>query len=155
MSNTEKQRHRRRTLRHHPTRERIVDALRSAGVPLSPARLSEVTGETLGATAYHVRTLRDAGIVVMADEGRVRGAVEHFYALAADEDATADWNDPVAKLQAACDALTLPNPRGGLPSPASLDEHARDELVALLDKIRPKVHKIVSDAANRHTAPKA
>jgi DNA-binding transcriptional ArsR family regulator len=41
-------------------------------------------GATLGAVAYHCRALRDAGIVRLAREGRVRGAVEHHYTLTAD-----------------------------------------------------------------------
>ena len=87
------QQQRRSTLRPHPARDQIVDAMRSYGQPISPTRLAEVTGNTLGSVAYHVRTLLAAGVVELAEEGRVRGAVEHFYALVPDNEA--EINDPL------------------------------------------------------------
>ena len=47
-------------------RDQIVDAMRSYGQPISPTRLAEVTGNTLGSVAYHVRTLLGAGVVTLA-----------------------------------------------------------------------------------------
>ena len=85
MATTKRQmEHRRATLRPHPVRDQIVDVMRSYGKPISPTQLSRITGGTLGSVAYHVRTLTAAGVVVLADEGRVRGAVEHFYMLVLD-----------------------------------------------------------------------
>src|ERR1700712_5716864 len=130
------QQQRRKTLRPHPTRDQIVDAMRSYGKPISPTRLSEVTGNTLGSVAYHVRTLLAAGVVTLAEEGRVRGAVEHFYALVPDNEA--DLNDPLVGLQKLCGALTLPAANGGYPQPIELDAQARTELQKLLDTLRPK-----------------
>ena len=72
---------RRASLRPHPARDQILDVMRSYGKPISPTQLARITGGTLGPSAYHVRTLVSAGVVELADEGRVRGAVEHFYAL--------------------------------------------------------------------------
>jgi DNA-binding transcriptional ArsR family regulator len=149
---TEKQTaERRKTLRPHPIRDAIVDALRSSPEPLSPTRLSRLTGNTIGATAYHVRTLVSAGILELADEGRIRGAVEHFYALAPDE-RIGEWESSVEKLQAACDALTIPDPAGGLPTYVVLDAQARDELQAVLEKIKPSVLKIARGAVARRSA---
>ena len=108
------QQQRRSTLRPHPARDQIVDAMRSYGQPISPTRLAEVTGNTLGSVAYHVRTLLGAGVVTLAEEGRVRGAVEHFYALVPDNEA--DLNDPVIGLQKLCGALTLPRHQRWLPA---------------------------------------
>jgi Fe2+ or Zn2+ uptake regulation protein len=75
---------RRASLRPNLQRDQIIEALRSHDEPLSPSRLSKITGHTLGGTAYHVRMLVAAGVIQLAREGRVRGAVEHFYALALD-----------------------------------------------------------------------
>ena len=147
MATKRQQQQRRKTLRPHPTRDQIVDAMRSYGEPISPTRLSEVTGNTLGAVAYHVRTLLAAGVVELAEEGRVRGAVEHFYALVPDNEA--DLNDPLVGLQKLCGALTLPDPDGGYPAPVPLDAEARAALQKLLDTLRPKVQKIVKETAKR------
>jgi DNA-binding transcriptional ArsR family regulator len=147
MATKRQQQQRRKTLRPHPTRDQIVDAMRSYGAPISPTRLAEVTGNTLGAIAYHVRTLLAAGVVELAEEGRVRGAVEHFYALVPDNEA--DLNDPLVGLQKACGALTLPSPDGGYPVPVVLDDEARAALQKLLDTLRPKVQKIVRETAKR------
>ena len=47
----------------------------------SPVRISELFGWTLGSTAYHIRRLHEAGLIKLAREERVRGAVEHIYRL--------------------------------------------------------------------------
>jgi DNA-binding transcriptional ArsR family regulator len=147
MATKRQQQQRRKTLRPHPTRDQIVDAMRSYGQPISPTRLAEVTGNTLGAVAYHVRTLLSAGVVELAEEGRVRGAVEHFYALVPDNEA--DLNDPLVGLQKLCGALTLPSADGGYPVPVPLDDEARAALQKLFDTLRPKVQKIVKETARR------
>jgi DNA-binding transcriptional ArsR family regulator len=149
-SSTRQQQQRRKTLRPHPARDQIVDAMRSYGRPISPTRLAEVTGNTLGSVAYHVRTLLGAGVVTLAEEGRVRGAVEHFYALVPDNEA--DLNDPIIGLQKLCGALTLPSPAGGYPQPIALDAQARAQLEKLLDTLRPKVQRIVRETAKRAVA---
>jgi DNA-binding transcriptional ArsR family regulator len=141
------QEQRRKTLRPHPTRDEILDAMRSYKRPISPTRLAEVTGNSLGSTAYHMRTLLEAGVIELADEGRVRGTVEHFYALVLDKEA--DLNDPLIGLQRLCGALTLPSPAGGYPRPVALDEPARAQMHQLLSLVRPRVEKIVSAAADR------
>ena len=148
MPTTKKDKQRRRdTLRPHPARDQILDVMRAYGKPISPTQLARITGGTLGSVAYHVRTLVSAGVVELADEGRVRGAVEHFYALVPDNEA--DLNDPLVGLQKLCGVLTLPNPDGGYPVPVPLDAEARAALQKLLDTLRPKVQKIVKETAKR------
>jgi DNA-binding transcriptional ArsR family regulator len=153
MSNMEQRRpsrreqqRRRATLRPHPVRDQVVDVMRSYGQPISPTRLAEVTGKSLGSVAYHVRTLVSAGVVVLADEGRVRGAIEHFYALASNEEAP--LTDPVEALLALCGALTVPSPDGGYPRRAVLDKKTRDALDKVLARLRPQVRSIVAEAAS-------
>jgi DNA-binding transcriptional ArsR family regulator len=149
-SNTTKkqQQERRATLRPHPARDQIIDVMRSYGRPISPTRLAKVTGATLGSVAYHVRTLVGAGVVELADEGRVRGAVEHFYALVPNEEET-QLTDPVRGLLGLCGALTVPAADGGYPRPAELDDRASAELRAMLEKLRPQVQAIVAGAVKR------
>lgn len=150
MASARDQQKRRKTLRPHPARDQIVDAMRSYGQPISPTRLAEVTGNTLGSVAYHVRTLLAAGVVELAEEGRVRGAVEHFYALVPDNEA--EINDPLVGLQKLCGALTLPTGENGYPMPVPLDDEARAKLQKLLDGMRPKVQRIVRETAKRAAA---
>ncbi|MCW3004731.1 MAG: winged helix-turn-helix transcriptional regulator [Conexibacter sp.] len=149
MASTKRQQQQRRaTLRPHPARDQIIDVMRSYGRPISPTRLAKVTGATLGSVAYHVRTLVAAGVVELADEGRVRGAVEHFYALVPNDEDT-QLADPVGTLLGLCGALTVPSPDGGYPRPALLDEHARDELRTIIERLRPQVQGIVAGATQR------
>jgi DNA-binding transcriptional ArsR family regulator len=152
MTNLKKQQEQRRsTLRPHPARDQIIEIMRSYGEPISPTRLAKVTGSTLGSIAYHVRTLVAAGVVVLAEEGRVRGAVEHFYALAPEE-ANAALSDPVVTLLGLCNALTIPSDDGDLPRPAVLDDRAREELRTILEHLRPQVQGVVTSTAERLAA---
>ena len=61
----------------HPLRVRILAMLQERTA--SPSQLSEWLGATLGTTAYHVRALHKLGLIELADETRVRGAIEHHY----------------------------------------------------------------------------
>lgn len=150
MASAREQQKRRKTLRPHPARDQIVDAMRSYGQPISPTRLAEVTGNTLGSIAYHVRTLLAAGVVELAEEGRVRGAVEHFYALVPNNEA--EINDPLVGLQKLCGVLTLPTGENGYPQPVPLDAEGRAQMQKLLDTMRPKVQRIVRETAKRAAA---
>jgi len=90
----------------HPLRVRILAMLqeRTAG----PSQLSEWLGATLGTTAYHVRSLHQLGLIELADETRVRGAIEHHYRAGrrpmVSEDAWAQA-PPIAKQAALGSAL--------------------------------------------------
>ncbi|MFI6318550.1 ArsR/SmtB family transcription factor [Nonomuraea sp. NPDC050556] len=63
----------------HPMRHRMVNLLRQR-----PATLGELTtalGSTKGTVGYHVRILRDAGLVRLASTRRVRGGTEQRFEL--------------------------------------------------------------------------
>jgi DNA-binding transcriptional ArsR family regulator len=137
---------RRETLRPHPARDKILDVMRSYGAPISPTQLARITGYSLGSTAYHVRTLVSAGVVELAEEGRVRGAVEHFYSLIPDAAETMPSVDPVLLVLNACQALTVPDPDGGYPRPSVVDDQVRERILALLDRIRPEVQDLVAQS---------
>jgi DNA-binding transcriptional ArsR family regulator len=153
MATTKKEKQKRReTLRPHPARDQILDVMRAYGKPISPTQLSRITSGTLGSTAYHVRTLVAAGVVELADEGRVRGAVEHFYALVPGDEEETRLTDPIGQLLAICGALTVPDAGGGYPRPAVLDDPAREELRRLIARVRPEVQEIVAAASARDAA---
>lgn len=137
-----------RVLRPHPARDAILDAMRQYGRPISPTQLARISGATLGSTAYHVRALLQAGIVELADEARVRGAVEHFYRLIDGAEAVVS-TDSIRQLLGLCGALTVPNPDGGYPIPSEVDAVARAELGEVLDSVRPQVQKIAAASTAR------
>jgi DNA-binding transcriptional ArsR family regulator len=65
----------------HPIRLRILLAL--GGDTLSPSELEERLGVGLGVVAYHVRNLREDGLVMLVDTRATRGSLESFYRLTA------------------------------------------------------------------------
>ena len=64
----------------HPLRIRILAML--AERPASPVQLAPQLGSTLGRVGYHVRVLRDAGLLELVETRRRRGAIEHIYTAA-------------------------------------------------------------------------
>jgi DNA-binding transcriptional ArsR family regulator len=149
MATKKEKAERRASLRPHPARDQILDVMRSYGKPISPTQLARITGGTLGSTAYHVRTLVSAGVVELADEGRVRGAVEHFYALVPGDQEDVRLTDPVTQLLGLCGALTMPDPDGGYPRPAVIDDIARERLTTIIAQLCPEVQQIVVEALDR------
>jgi DNA-binding transcriptional ArsR family regulator len=66
----------------HPLRLRIMSA---AAEGFSPKRLADKFGDvSVQLVSYHVRTLREAGLIELTDTAQRRGAVEHFYSAAPD-----------------------------------------------------------------------
>jgi DNA-binding transcriptional ArsR family regulator len=92
----------------HPLRVRILAMLQERTA--SPSELSQWLGATLGTTAYHVRSLHQLGLIELADETRVRGAIEHHYRAGkrpmVSEDAWAQA-PPIAKQAAVGSALQM------------------------------------------------
>jgi hypothetical protein len=76
----------------------------------------------------------------------VRGSVEHFYTLVA-EDPSADW---VEQLLGLCGALTVHHADGGgYPVSSEIDGDALADLEALLYKLRPQVQQIAAASTAR------
>jgi hypothetical protein len=146
----ETQQHR-RTLRPHPTRDKIVDAMRSHGRPISPTRVAEIIGTGIGPTAYHFRKLVSAGYLRPAGEGRVRGSVEHFYELIPEN---SELVAPEELLLRAASTLTVAS-EDGYPTMAVLDEDAKALLAAELEQIVPRVREIVADSHRRSVKRRA
>ena len=66
----------------HPLRISILEILGiDGGRVLSPMDLSRELQIPLSNTNYHVTELSRAGLIELAEERPVRGAVEHFYRL--------------------------------------------------------------------------
>lgn len=87
----------------------------------------------------------------MVGEGRVRGAVEHFYALVTDD--LSSISDPITALLTACGALAQPAANGGLPVQTVLDDDARAELQDVLERLGPRVRKIAAASTSRAQSP--
>lgn len=67
-----------------PVKMAILDVLAVAKRPLSPVemvRLFDDADYYLSLVSHHARSLEAAGILVLVDTRKVRGAREHFYAI--------------------------------------------------------------------------
>lgn len=149
----------------HPVRVRIMAMLQERKA--SPNELSQWLGTTLGATAYHVRTLHKLGMIELVDETRVRGAVEHHYKakpLPRRSDQTWSSASPIAKQAEVGSALRMLEDythaaaaAGGFDRPealltrvtAKLDDKGWTQLAAECQKLLARVEKIEADAAKR------
>jgi DNA-binding transcriptional ArsR family regulator len=61
----------------HPLRIRILAMLGER--PASPVQIAQRVDATLGAVAYHVRTLHNLGLIELVETRQRRGATEHVY----------------------------------------------------------------------------
>ena len=106
----------------HPIRIRALVLLEAEG---SPRHLAEAIGAPLGVTSYHVRMLRDYGLVELARTAPARGALQHFYHR------TDMGEDLLAKLAVFFDVPpTKPGQRGTPKRVAELQAWARKDLPA-------------------------
>jgi DNA-binding transcriptional ArsR family regulator len=64
----------------HPLRLGFLRALRGADM-LSPSEYADRSEEPLGNIAYHVKALREVGLLEVAELVPRRGAMEHRYSL--------------------------------------------------------------------------
>ncbi len=113
------------------------------GSPISPTQLQRaLPDQSLGSVAYHMRVLASAGVIELAEETKVRGAIEHHYALVAD--VAEDFVDPVSRLQTLCGALMETDPVSGLPRAIEPDEDTQRKLLDfLLNDVKPRVAEII------------
>ncbi|MFG3015891.1 ArsR/SmtB family transcription factor [Streptomyces cinerochromogenes] len=63
----------------HPVRHRMVNVLRQR--PATLRQLAGVLGMSKGTIGYHVRVLREAGLIRLAETRQVRGGTEQYFAL--------------------------------------------------------------------------
>jgi DNA-binding transcriptional ArsR family regulator len=140
---------RRETLRPHLVRDQILEAMVTYGRPISPTQLQRVLpDQSLGSVAYHMRVLASAGVIELADELRVRGAIEHYYAIVAD--VAAEFVDPISRLQTLCGELMEMDPVSGLPRAIEPDEETQARLLDfLLNDVKPRVAEIIGARPRR------
>jgi DNA-binding transcriptional ArsR family regulator len=82
----------------HPLRIRVLAMLEESAA--SPVQLAAKLDATLGTVAYHVRTLRNLGLIELVGTRPRRGATEHYYRAREHPrftDAAWDRLGPVAK----------------------------------------------------------
>lgn len=71
----------------HPLRISIMEILgMDGGRTLSPNELSQELQIPLSNTNYHVTELAKAGLIKLAHQQQVRGATEHFYRVANEDE---------------------------------------------------------------------
>ncbi len=139
----------------HPLRRRIWYAI--SDHPISPRELADELGQPVNDVAYHVRRLRDLGVIELAGTKPVRGATQHFYRavrrshLSNEEVETLDPDDSsgnattILQLEFADAASSLE--AGKL---VERPEHFIFRLVAGLDEEGwQEYHEILADAAER------
>jgi DNA-binding transcriptional ArsR family regulator len=64
----------------HPVRCKLLTIF--ADRVASPNEVAQQLDMPVGDVSYHVRTLKDAGVIELVDERPVRGSTEHFYRAA-------------------------------------------------------------------------
>jgi DNA-binding transcriptional ArsR family regulator len=149
----------------HPVRVRIMAMLQERQA--SPNELSQWLGTTLGATAYHVRTLHRLGLIELVDETRVRGAVEHHYKAKARPKVTEEnWSkaSPIAKqaavgsqLKMLEDYANISAAAGGFDradallerKTAKLDDKGWKALTAEAQKFLERIDRLAAESAKR------
>lgn len=69
----------------HETQLHIIEAMWRIDQPMSASQLERVLGDpgTLSGLSYHVRRLRQLGVLKLSWSRKVRGSKERFYRLAA------------------------------------------------------------------------
>lgn len=75
----------------HPLRCRLL-AIFAARVA-SPTEIAQELNMPVGDVSYHVRTLREAGVITLVDERPVRGSTEHFYSASLSKQPVLDESD--------------------------------------------------------------
>jgi DNA-binding transcriptional ArsR family regulator len=139
----------------HPLRRHIWDAITDH--PISPRELADQLGQPVNDVAYHVRVLRDLGVIELAGTRPVRGATQHFYRTIRRPDLR---NEEVATMtpeQATADATyslqrELADAAAALESGKLVErpEHYLFRMpVALDEEGWQEFHAIFADAADR------
>ncbi len=140
----------------HPLRRRIWYAMAEQR-PISPRELADKLHEPVNDVAYHVRRLRDLGIIELAGTRPVRGATQHFYRtvrrpyLSNEEVAELSREDAVASA-ANILRIEFADAAGSLEADKLVErpEHYLFRMPANLDEEGwQEFHKIFAEAAER------
>jgi DNA-binding transcriptional ArsR family regulator len=139
----------------HPLRRRIWYAMTEH--PISPRELADELQEPVNDVAYHVRVLRDLGIIELAGTRPVRGATQHFYRAVRRPHLTNEEVEQIGLEDSAANAtnvlqLEFADAAAALEAGKLVErpEHFLFRLAVTLDEEGwQEFHSILSDAADR------
>ncbi|WP_354644420.1 ArsR/SmtB family transcription factor [Kitasatospora camelliae] len=123
----------------HPVRHRMVNALRQR--PATLRQLAEAMGTSKGTVDYHVRVLREAGLVRPGETRQVRGGTEQYFALTGDSFVFSEESAGGAEFLINAALSEMLPPRPGQPEHTVLRHLwlTESEARALADRIRADV----------------
>ncbi len=154
----------------HPLRRRILATLDERTA--SPKELSVDLDQELGVVSYHVRILRELGLLELTGQRQKRGAIEsHYRSRARPRPSSASWGSlsPSVRegawgrqVQELLEQLEAAESGGGLQDGDSLvrvesvhlDAEGRRALARAVDAFWKRADAIVESADNRATAGK-
>jgi biotin operon repressor len=139
----------------HSLRRRLWDAITER--PISPRELADELGEPVNDVAYHVRKLRDMGIIEPAGTRPVRGATQHFYRAVRRPQLTNEEVENLTLEESSANAtnilqLEFADASASLEAGKLVDrpEHFIFRLAVSLDEAGwQEYHSILSEAADR------
>jgi DNA-binding transcriptional ArsR family regulator len=136
-----------RSLRPNPKRELVVDAMAAYALPITSSQLLAVTGLSVEAVAYQLRSLLGAGLITaeLSDLRMSSSGFQHVFTLI---DPDTMIVDVPHQMLAVSRALTLPV-SGTLPIRTVLDTDAQECLARIVAELTPKVRTIAKASTDR------
>lgn len=89
----------------HPVRAKAISMM--AERPTSPKEVAAAVGKPIGNVSYHIQELEKAGVVMLVDEKKRGGAIEHFYLATTIDDEASGRLDPRQRALLAWHGLHL------------------------------------------------
>ena len=129
----------------------LLSIVAEYGQPISTTDLAQITEESLGATAHHVRAMVKDGLLDWAGERRARGALQTFYVIS--EEGSLALREPRIDALLTLFGAFVTRQNGKLKLVSRLDHQAGEELVAVIERLKPEVQAIVDAATQRSTGP--
>lgn len=132
------------------TRQQVVLSVAAEhGRPISTTEIARLIGQTLGATAHHVRRLVAGGYLAWAGERRARGAVQTFY-MPSEAGLEALRRPRVEALFLLVGAVAV-DPSCQLSPVAKLDERGMEHVLGVLASVRPRLEEAVRESQARNS----
>lgn len=121
--------------------------------PLSTTDVAAMTGQTLGATAHHVRALAAGGYLTWSSERRVRGARQTFYVASPEALRALRVPRVTALLELTGmvgDACVQPGGSVRAVLPMDWSDEALHELEKIVEDVRPRLAAILQQILDDH-----
>lgn len=126
----------------------MLSIVAAHGRPISTSDVARVTGQSLGATAHHMRALAGSGFLDWAGERRARGALQTFYVVS--EQGREALRVPRVEALFLLVGAVVTDAGAGLSPIARLDEQAIDAVAKLFDTVRPRLEAIARESHARN-----